>query len=92
MRCRSFVVEVRARFDPNLVADHLELARGIGGQSIGEALARIGIGRAQRGHHSPEACVLLHGATRNDDIGGRLVLVGDDARDGLGVSDARWRR
>src|SRR6185437_6178916 len=88
VRGGGLVVEGGAGLEAQLVADDLELAGGIGGEAVGEALARIRIGGAQRGDDGARGGVLGDGAAGDRDVGRGLVDVGDGDVDGLGAGEA----
>ena len=55
--------------DANLVTDNLEEARGIIGDGVGVAVARIRIDRAQSGNGCSSGSVLVNRAAGERDIG-----------------------
>ena len=74
MRGGALVVEAGARLHADLIAHHLELAGGIGGQRIGEARARIRVRGTQRRHHRAGRRILLHRAAGHREVGRGFVL------------------
>ena len=73
MRGRRLIVERGASLDADFIADDLELPGRVG-QRIDKVVAGIGVDGAERGDDGAGRGILLHRATGDGDVAGRLVL------------------
>nr|MBC6968251.1 hypothetical protein [Roseobacter litoralis] len=70
---RGLKIDVRARCNPDLVADNLEKTRRIVGDRIGESVTGVRVGGAQRGDDRADGAILGHRASTGCDVRGRCV-------------------